>query len=188
MRPTLLGLLTLTFAVAVTGQTGPPAPVPALDLTAAEMRAMIAAYPGQNAGVKSVDAGDHVVDMWLESRRPGAGGGATGIVHGEITEIYYIFQGTATLVTGGKMSASKPAAVNVPAWPGAPVRFNTPTFSGPFEGGVARKVGPGDIIVMPPGTVHQWRSVDPPELVYFIARIDPKKRLTGGYVNPALRK
>lgn len=149
---------------------------------------MVNAYAGQNAGVKSIDAGDHVVDLWLESRKPGASGGTNGIVHADITEIYYIFEGTATLVTGGKITAAKPAAVNVPAWPGASVAFNTPTFSGPSEGGLARQVGPGDIIVIPPGTVHQWRSVDAPRLVYFIARVDPKKRLTVGYVNPALKK
>lgn len=102
MRKAILTLLTVSFALAPAAQTGPPPPVQAMDMTAAEMRAMVKAYPGQNAGVKSIDAGEHVVDFWLESRKPGAGGGSSGTVHSEITEIYHIFQGTATLVTGGK--------------------------------------------------------------------------------------
>jgi mannose-6-phosphate isomerase-like protein (cupin superfamily) len=188
MRRGLSIVLAASFAGAPAAQTPLPPPAAAMDLTAAEMRAMVDAYPGQNAGAKSIDAGDHVVDFWLESRKPSSPGAAAGIVHAEITEIYYIFQGTATLVTGGALTTAKPAAVEVPAWPGSNVVFDTPTFAGPFEGGVARKVGPGDFIVVPPGTVHQWQAIDPPGLVYFIARVDPKKKLTGGYVNPALRK
>jgi len=149
------------------------------------MQQRATAYPGLNAGVKSIDAGAHVIDFWLESRQGGAAVSATGIVHSEITEIYYIFSGKATLITGGTIAGAKPIAVDVPAWKGSSVVFNTPTLGGPFKGGTPRAVGPGDIIVVPPGTVHQWGPVETP-LVYFIARIDPSKKLTAGYVNPAL--
>jgi mannose-6-phosphate isomerase-like protein (cupin superfamily) len=127
-----------------------------------------------------------VIDFWLESRQGGAPVSATGIVHSQITEIYYIFSGKATLITGGTIAGAKPIAVDVPAWKGSSVVFNTPTLGGPFKGGTPRTVGPGDIIVVPPGTVHQWGTVETPMLVYFIARIDPSKKLTAGYVNPAL--
>jgi mannose-6-phosphate isomerase-like protein (cupin superfamily) len=158
----------------------------AMTLTAEEMQRMATTYPGLNAGAKSLDAGDHVIDFWLESRKGGAAVSLTGIVHAEITEIYYIFQGKATLITGGTIADPKPFAVNVPAWKGSSVVFNTPTLGGPFTGGTPRAVGPGDIIVVPPGTVHQWGPVEKPMLVYFIARIDPSKKLTAGYLNPAL--
>ena len=111
-------------------------------LTAADMQQMAAAYPGLNAGAKSVDAGAHVIDFWLESRKGGAAESATGIVHSEITEIYYIFQGKATIITGGTIAEPKPFAVNVPAWKGSSVVFNTPTLGGPFKGGTPRVVGP----------------------------------------------
>ena len=177
------------IAALVTGPTVSSQAPPergAMTLTAAEMQQMAAAYPGLNAGAKSIDAGAHVVDFWLESRQGGAAASATGIVHSEITEIYYIFQGKATIITGGTIAEPKPFAVNVPAWKGSSVVFNTPTLGGPFKGGTPRVVGPGDIIVVPPGTVHQWGTVETPMLVYFIARIDPSKKLTAGYVNPAL--
>jgi mannose-6-phosphate isomerase-like protein (cupin superfamily) len=164
----------------------PPQSGGAMMLSAADMQQLVAAYPGLNAGAKSIDAGAHVIDFWLESRQANAAVSATGIVHSEITEIYYIFSGKATLVTGGTIADAKPIAVDVPAWKGSSVVFNTPTLGGPFKGGTARAVGPGDFIVVPPGTVHQWGPIETPMLVYFIARIDPSKKLTAGYVNPAL--
>ena len=50
------------------------------------------------------------------------------------------------------------------------------------------KVGPGDVIVVPPGTSHQWTAIDSPNFAYFIARIDPDKRQAAGLVNSALKK
>lgn len=180
-----IGFVALAIAAAALNAQAPPQRG-AMMLTAADMQQMAAAYPGLNAGAKSIDAGAHVIDFWLESRPGGGPVSATGIVHSEITEIYYIFQGRATLVTGGTIAEAKPIAVDVPAWKGSSVVFNTPTLGGPFKGGTPRVVGPGDIIVVPPGTVHQWGAVETPMLVYFIARIDPSKKLSAGYVNPAL--
>jgi hypothetical protein len=181
-----IGFIAAGLVAAPTVSAQAPPESGAMILTAAEMQQMAAAYPGLNAGVKSVDAGAHVIDFWLESRKGGAAESASGIVHSEITEIYYIFQGKATIITGGTIADPKPFAVNVPAWKGSSVVFNTPTLGGPFKGGTPRVVGPGDIIVVPPGTVHQWGTVETPMLVYFIARIDPSKKLTAGYLNPAL--
>jgi mannose-6-phosphate isomerase-like protein (cupin superfamily) len=182
-----VGVIAASLLVAApTTSAQAPSESGALFFTAADMQQMAAAYPGLNAGAKSIDAGAHVVDFWLESRKGGAAGSASGIVHSEITEIYYIFQGKATIITGGTLADPKPFAVDVPAWKGSSVVFNTPTLGGPFKGGTPRAVGPGDIIVVPPGTVHQWGTVETPMLVYFIARIDPSKKLTAGYLNPAL--
>ena len=181
-----IGFIAAALVAAPTVSAQAPTEPGAMMLTAADMQQMAAAYPGLNAGVKSVDAGAHVIDFWLESRKGGAAESASGIVHSEITEIYYIFQGKATIITGGTIADPKPFAVNVPAWKGSSVVFNTPTLGGPFKGGTPRVVGPGDIIVVPPGTVHQWGTVETPMLVYFIARIDPSKKLTAGYLNPAL--
>jgi mannose-6-phosphate isomerase-like protein (cupin superfamily) len=181
-----IGFVAAAMAAAATLNAQAPPQSGAMTLTAADMQQMATAYPGLNAGVKSIDAGAHVIDFWLESRQAGTAVSATGIVHSEITEIYYIFSGRATLITGGTIAGAKPIAVDVPAWKGSTVVFNTPTLGGPFKGGTPRAVGPGDIIVVPPGTVHQWGPVETPTLVYFIARIDPSKKLTSGYVNPVL--
>ncbi len=182
-------MMTCSMLVMLLGAAARAQAPPGMTFTAEEMRQMIAAYPGLNAGVKSIDAGAHVIDFWLESRKGGPAPAAlTGIVHSEITEVYFVFQGTATLLTGGTIATPAPFAVNVPAWKGSDVVFRTPTLGGPYSGGTPRTVGPGDVIVVPPGTPHQWGTVESPTLVYFIARIDPSKRLTAGYVNPALAK
>ncbi len=64
-----------------------------------------------------------------------------------------------------------------------------PTYGGRFEGGISRQVGQGDVIIVPPGTVHQWASVGPSQmLAYFIVRIDPEHKQAAGAVNAALKK
>ena len=191
MRKAILICVTLLFTVRPSAQTRLPPPAQALDLTAAEMQTMIKAYPGGNAEIKSIDAGKQVVDFWLEQRRPGLATppGTGGIAHAEITEIYYIVQGSATLVTGGRLIDPK-LNENLPKteFPGGG-KFPTPTYGGTFEGGVSRKVGPGDVIVIPPGAVHQWASVDSPTmLAYFIARIDQEHKQAAGAINSVLKK
>jgi mannose-6-phosphate isomerase-like protein (cupin superfamily) len=191
MRTAILGIVAVLCAVQPAAQTRLPPPAQAMDMTASELQTMIKAYPGGNAQIKSIDAGKHVVDLWLEQRKPGltTPAGTGGIFHAEITEIYYIVQGKATLVTGGTPIDPR-LNENLPKtrFPGGG-SFPTPTYGGRFEGGVSRTVGPGDVIVVPPGTVHQWASVDPAQtLVYFIARIDPEHKQPAGAVNAALRK
>jgi mannose-6-phosphate isomerase-like protein (cupin superfamily) len=190
MRKGILVVVTVLMAVRPSAQTPLPPPTQALDLTAADLQTMIKAYPGGNAEIKSIDAGKHVVDFWLEQRKAGltTPAGTGGIAHAEITEIYYIVQGKATLVTGGRLIEPK-LNENLPKteFPGGG-RFPTPTYGGRFEGGRSRTVGPGDVIVVPPGTVHQWASVDPGQtLAYFIARIDPEHKQAAGALNAALR-
>jgi mannose-6-phosphate isomerase-like protein (cupin superfamily) len=190
MRKAILIVLTVLFTVRPIAQSRPALPAQAMVMTAAELQMMIKAYPGGNAEIKSIDAGKHVVDLWLEQRKAGftTPAGINGIAHSEITEIYYIVQGSATLVTGGRLIDSKlNESLPKTEFPGGG-RFPTPTFGGKFEGGMSQKIGPGDVIVMPPGTVHQWASVDPTQtLAYFIARIDPEHRQAAGIVNAALK-
>jgi hypothetical protein len=179
----------LPFATAASAQTPGVSAAQALDLTSAELRSVIAAFPGDNTDVKSIDAGKHVVDVWLEQRKPGetATTGANGTAHAELTEIYLIIAGGGMLVTGGTLLESRPSAALL-EFPGGGT-FRSPTYGGMFTGGVTRKVGPGDVIIMPPGTVHQWISVDQSgTLIYLSLRIDPEHRQTAGFVNEALKK
>ncbi len=191
MRKAILTILAGLFVAPALAQTPLPPPAQALVMTAGELQTMINTYPGGNAEIKSIDAGKHVVDLWLEQRKAGltTPAGTAGITHSEITEIYFVVQGTATLVTGGKLVDPKLNESLPKTEFAGGGRFPTPTYGGNFEGGVSRKVGPGDVIIVPPGTVHQWRSVDPKQmLVYFIARIDPEHKQAAGAVNSALKK
>jgi mannose-6-phosphate isomerase-like protein (cupin superfamily) len=193
MRISIIGVLALALMMTVAAQvphTPLPAPgtVKALYLTAADVQTALSTYPEAGAAeMKSIDAGKHVVDFWFERRKPATTPAQSAIVHAEITELYYIVRGTATLMTSARIA--QPAfndSLEKTNFPGGG-RFVTPTYGGKFEGGDVRRVGPGDVIVIPPGTSHQWTKVDSPDFAYFIARIDPEKRQASGVVNPALK-
>jgi hypothetical protein len=132
------------------------------------------------------------VFLWYETRKPGSprvGGAALqSELHTELTEIYLIVRGSATIRTGGKVLSSTRREIpgNLPGT-NLP-RFPSPLFSVQAEGGSSRKVAPGDMLVIPPNTPHAWEAIDPPELSYVIFRIDPEHRLHAGFVNPELKK
>ncbi len=99
-KPMLLVVVGALFAApGAVAQVPLPPPAQALDIRASEFQTLINAYPGGNAEIKSVDAGKHVIDLWLEQRKAGLSEppGRNGIAHSEITEIYYILQGLGDL-------------------------------------------------------------------------------------------
>lgn len=82
-------------------------------------------------------------------RRSGAGEPQYAIIHPFSTEIYYIIEGTASLVTGGTLDPPAPPPVDPDI-----VRSKT------LKGGVTRTVSKGDVIVVPPGTPHWFNAID----------------------------
>jgi quercetin dioxygenase-like cupin family protein len=57
-----------------------------------------------------------------------------------------------------------------------------PTSSGTgIENGDSRKVGPGDVIIIPPNTPHGFSEITSERIVYVVTRIDPHKVLPAGY-------
>lgn len=108
----------------------------------------------------------------------GAGG---GLEHAEVTEVYQILSGNGTFVTGGTLTNPKESP------PGSQIvkLLDGPsTTGGPIQGGVSRKVGPGDMIVIPPNTPHWFSEITSDQVVYTVVRIDPHKILPAGYVAP----
>jgi mannose-6-phosphate isomerase-like protein (cupin superfamily) len=95
---------------------------------------------------------------------PGAFAGGP-IEHSDITEIYEILSGNATLVTGGTIENPKVHVQIIHAGPG-------PSVSGTgVENGVTREVGPGDVVIIPPNTPHFFSHIDS-EVTYLIFRVD----------------
>ena len=76
-------------------------------------------------------------------------------VHVLDTDIIYVIEGGATLVTGGVMT--NPTEVAPREIRGAAI-----------EGGTAREIGPGDVLVVPHGTPHWFQSVRGPVLYYVV--------------------
>ena len=83
----------------------------------------------------------------------------------KVTEIYYILQGNATLVTGGALPDPKPSR------PGS-----TTLQSSRIDGGESRRVSAGDVIIIPGRTPHWFNSQDG-DLRYLIFRPDPESTL-----------
>ena len=105
-------------------------------------------------------------------------GSASGIEHSEITEIYHMMEGSATLVTGGTMENSKPAAPDSSI---VKVLNGPSKTGGKIVGGTSRKLTVGDVVVIPPNTPH-WFSQFDSDIVYLVVRVDPHKVLPAGYV------
>lgn len=92
---------------------------------------------------------------------------AAALMHQELTEIYQIIEGSGTMTIGGAMPS--PRAVQDP-----PNLGPTPTFSGSQTGGISRKVGPKDLVIVPAGLPHRWTQLDGP-ISYVIYRFEPSQ-------------
>jgi len=161
--------LVLSIGGEALAQTPPP-PVPpaATDVSAAQIRAFLDELPRDAVSdlpIRVVGVtGDYRVGVYGVFR-PKAVGGDANLHRVDRTEIYYMLSGTATLVTGGTMVDP----VDSPT--------STTTQRAPrIEGGVTRRVVPGDVVIIPGHTPHWWSALDS-DIEYLIFRPDPDNRL-----------
>ena len=163
----LICLFLMLGAGTLAAQTPAPAAPPfATDLSAEEVTKFIDALPKDRVSdrpIKTVEVtGDYRIGVYGVFR-PKAFAGGSNLHQVNTTEIYYMLSGYATLVTGGTMTEAKQEN---PTW----VRGTA------IEGGVTRRVGPGDIIIIPGHTPH-WFSELETDLSYLIFRPDPDNRI-----------
>ena len=136
---------------------------------------------------RSIDRQLKVVDIGVGNvavgilHRTGANdtdGALRGIIHAQVTEVYYILSGGGTLLTGGEIvNATEPSAGS---------DLIGPTFSGESRNGQIREISEGDIVVVPAGTLHGWTEI-PDQVTYLSIRADPHDALPAGFVNPLIR-
>ena len=89
---------------------------------------------------------------------------ASALIHDYVTETYYIMSGSGTFVTGGSLGDAKPTDLsNVNAGM---------SQTGTRIGGEARRVKPGDIVIVPAGTPHSFSELDGP-IEYLVYRFEP---------------
>ena len=122
--------------------------------------------------MQTIDAGGHNIGVALAHRGPSSNVVA-GTIHSEVTEIYTVLAGSATLVTGGRL-------LNPEARELTPLRMlqSGPGWLGSgMEGAVTREVVEGDIIVIPAGTPHYFSDIAE-SITYSIVRVDPNQILT----------
>jgi glc operon protein GlcG len=77
-------------------------------------------------------------------------------VHEKETDIFYVTQGEATLVTGGKMLGGKVSRPNQ-------------LLGTDIEGGETHHLTKGDVVVIPAGTPHWFKQV-PQSVQYFVVK------------------
>ena len=139
-------------------------PPPATDLTATEIQAFLKALPRDKVSdlpIRVVEVGGYKVGVYGVFR-PKDSVQEANVHETKITEVYQMLEGSATLVTGGKLINPR----HVPA-PGTSIRGDG------IEGGVTRHVSKGDVIIIPGYLPHWWSKMDT-DLVYLITRPDPE--------------
>jgi hypothetical protein len=96
------------------------------------------------------------------------------IVHDAITEIYQVTEGSGVLVTGGTIESATPLAADNPI-----VRqlIGPSSVGKVIRGGTPQRVGPGDIVVIPPRTPHGFVEITTERIVYTLIRVDSQRLL-----------
>jgi hypothetical protein len=112
-------------------------------------------------GKPMIEVGDYKIHA---SRREGPG---LVEVHTRDTDIAYVLQGSATLVTGGSAVGLK--------------EIGNEEFRGSaIRGGETRQLNPGDVVVIPNGTPHWFKEVKAPFLYYVVKVRQGERRTTAG--------
>jgi len=185
MRRVLPGAaIVIISAQAVAPAQSPLAVRSATDITRADFDKTLARAPAagvMDQQVRVVDIGKYNVAVGVLHRAAKAK--HTAISHAQVTEVYYIVQGSGTLVTGGTIV--DPTAVAADSETHRVLVG--PSTTGPsIRDGASRTVGPGDVIVIPPGVAHWFSGVDA-DMNYLVVRVDADHVLPAGYVNTAIK-
>jgi len=150
MRVLMAGFVVILTASAAFAQQ-PPAPAAAAAsrtmVSASDVTALIAKAKAERKDNQALLAQSMIqlapYNVSLEYRAAVA----NAAVHETEAELFYVIDGSATLVTGGKLTNEN--------------RTNAANLSGSgIEGGVTRRVAKGDFIMVPEGTPHWFSAID----------------------------
>ena len=124
--------------------------------SAAELKSM--AKPLSNTTgtkISSENLGNFGADHALMIHREASG---VGELHETEADVIAVVSGSATLIVGGTMPGSKKTA---------PGELRAPNV----EGGEKQKMGPGDILHIPPKTPHQMLLEPGTQITYFTLKV-----------------
>jgi mannose-6-phosphate isomerase-like protein (cupin superfamily) len=143
IRVVSFGLLAIGVALAVYAATQEPPRAPTF-FPAAQVSAAFA------KGGPLLETSDYKI---LAGRRDEPG---QAEVHAKDADVFYVVEGSATIVTGGEVVDGKTTAADEIR--GASIR-----------GGTAQKLSKGDVLVIPKGVPHQFTEASAPFL-YFVVK------------------
>ena len=154
IRTLALSFLLIAGALVLAQDSGAPA---AIYMTDAEVEAQL-----QAAAAGSASAAGWAVSVapGITVRRRSSAVEQFAVLHPYSIEIYRILEGSGTLVTGGLLIPPLET-------------FNENVIRTPrgIEGGTARQVSAGDILVLQPGTPHWFSTIDGETLTYMESRV-----------------
>ena len=175
----VLGAVTLVFPLLAqaprpTCNHCPATYVPKSELDAYTKRAIENNLVDQQ--VRCVNLGKAQVGIGMVTRgklAPGSGGAATVAEHEQVSEVYYIIEGSATLLTGPDLVGAQPR----PSTQVTVREQNGPGFdAASIKNPETHELKAGDMIVIPAGTGHWFTRIDD-HIRYAMVRIDPDKIL-----------
>jgi len=124
--------------------------------------------------VREVDLGKTQVGIGMVTRGkllPGTVRKGAVAEHEQVSEVYHIIEGTATLETGPDLVGS----VKRPATEKTVMLQNGPGWSSDsIVNPEVHHLKPGDVIIIPAGTGHLFTEI-PDHITYLMVRIDPDK-------------
>jgi mannose-6-phosphate isomerase-like protein (cupin superfamily) len=173
----LSGAAIVVALCALSAQGAPPTcrRCPSTYVASEELQAYITRAIANNVvdqQIRAVDIGRTNVAVGVVHRGKLAGPGARSVAeHDQVSEVYHVIDGSATLVTGPDLvdMRRRPAdneAVRMLNGPGNDAVSIT--------NGVTHELKPGDVIVIPAGTGHLFTKIDD-HITYLMIRIDPDK-------------
>jgi hypothetical protein len=122
-------------------------------------------------GIRQVDIGKANVGIGVVYRGKISDPNAIVAEHDLVSEVYHVIDGSATLVLGPDLVDKQRRPANETT-----VRL----LNGPgnnakgMRNGVAYQLKPGDVVVIPAGTGHQFTKIDD-HISYLMIRVDPDK-------------
>jgi mannose-6-phosphate isomerase-like protein (cupin superfamily) len=160
-------LTAVTVLLVLSGMTGaqPPAgarPAPtdrtkASHMSAAALNEALAKLPTDRPAGSVRVFSLEPYNVNVERRMPQAQGAS---IHEAQAELFYLIDGSATLLTGGKLVGE--------------TRNGTNLQGKSIEGGTAQKFGKGDFMIVPSGVAHQFVDIQGPVVVMSMYLPDAK--------------
>ena len=139
---------------------------PATYVTTAEIDAALRQMPPNTATydkpIKTIDAGAYKVTIVILRRVPGKTPDSA-LLHDRVTEVYQILTGAGMFETGGTLVEGKPVDLTSEA--------AGPSIRGTIESGESKRMGPGDVVVIPPGVPHRFSKLEG-TITYLVTRIE----------------
>jgi len=190
MKPFILTLASLlvAFSCGWLAAQSSKAPASVVAITHADIDAVLKHTGSEGAGtdrqIRVADLGAYRLGVGVLHRGPTRAGAPIGAIsHSEVTEVFYVISGGATLVTGGAVENERKFPPDTEF-----VRLAVgPSSGGTFMGGDRRRVAPGDVVIVPAGMPHGFDDITD-QVTYLSIRPDLSGVLPANYVHPALRK